>query len=285
MSTPTVTSTVLRAATRQAAVTMRRKYTSVAGIVSSLSVPVIFSAILWFNRDGQLQDQVQMTAFLLCGFLAFGAIAGAVLGVASETQTEREDGTLLRAKSVPHGMLGHLIAKLMIAPVDALIPVLPMLLFAAVAIPSALPTGIGGWLALILVYLLAVAAMLPWGAVLGSVFRSMLGFGFAMMAIYALAVVSGLFFPITILPAWLQTIVQISPVYWIGRGLRAVFLPPEASALEVGGEWGLGLTVLILAVWTVAGLILAPVVLRRMARKQSGSIVTAARDRALARGY
>lgn len=127
--------------------------------------------------------------------------------------------------------------------------------------------------------------MLPWGALLGSVFRSMLGLGMATMSIYAFAAISGLFYPITALPGWLQVIGQVGPLYWIGRGLRSVFLPPEASALEIGGAWGIGLTVLILLAWSVIGLLLAPVFLRRMARKQSGSSVAAARDRALARGY
>jgi ABC-2 type transport system permease protein len=35
-------------------------------------------------------------------------------------------------------------------------------------------------------------------------------------------------------------------------------------------------------VWTVAGLVLAPIVLRRMARRESGSAVAARRERAMA---
>jgi ABC-2 type transport system permease protein len=42
-------------------------------------------------------------------------------------------------------------------------------------------------------------------------------------------------------------------------------------------------TVAVLGVWAVAGLVLAPVVLRRMARRESGSSVAARREKAMQR--
>jgi ABC-2 type transport system permease protein len=50
--------------------------------------------------------------------------------------------------------------------------------------------------------------------------------------------------------------------------------------VELGDSWRTGATVLVLAAWAVAGLLLTPRVLRRMARRQSGSQVAAARDQA-----
>jgi hypothetical protein len=41
----------------------------------------------------------------------------------------------------------------------------------------------------------------------------------------------------------------------------------------------------VLGVWAVIGMMLAPVVLRRMARRQSGSAVAAARQRIMAKDY
>ena len=51
--------------------------------------------------------------------------------------------------------------------------------------------------------------------------------------------------------------------------------------MELGGSWRTGLVVLVLAAWAVAGLAAAPTVLRRMARRQSGSQVQEAREQAL----
>jgi ABC-2 type transport system permease protein len=280
-----VTGTVVRAAWRQARTTVRRKYTSPAGLGSVVGVAVLL-AVVWLVRDVDFADGlVGAGGYLFSGFLAFGVVASALTGVAGELQTEREDGTLLRAKAVPHGMTGHLLARLIVTPIDALVPVLPAVVGAAILLPGTMPTDPARWALLLLVFLLTVSAMMPWGAVLGSVFRSMMTFAWSMIAIYVLAAVSGLFFPVTLLPAWAQWAVQASPLYWIGVAFRWVLLPDAAAAAELGGQWRVGLTVVVLLGWAVLGMVLAPVLLRRMARRQSGSVVAAARERVLNRGY
>jgi ABC-2 type transport system permease protein len=285
MSNRTVSRALLRAALRQARTTLVRKYTSPSGL-GALFISVFVLAVLWFVRDVEFADGlVAATGWIFAGFLAFGVVAAAIMGVAGELQTEREDGTLLRAKAVPHGMTGHLVAKLLVTPLDALLPVVPVVVGAALLMPGTMPTGLSSWLLLVLVFVLTVAAMMPWGAVLGAVFRSMLTFAWSMIGIYVLAAVSGLFFPATVLPTWVQWLVQATPLYWIGRAFRGVLLPEQAAAAEIGGEWRLGLTLVVLLAWAVVGMLVAPVLLRRMARRQSGSVVAAARERVMQRGY
>lgn len=279
-----VTPAILRAAAAQAWISLKRKYTTWTGLSTLIWAPIML-CVLWFLRDTDFRDLVPAAGFVLAGFLAFGIIAGAVMGLAGETQQEREDGTLLRAKAVPHGMTGHLVAKLLAAPVDLVLPVLPLIVLGPLVVPGVLPTDAGSWLLLAVVFLLATASMLPWGAVLGSVFRTMVGLGVAMLLIYGLAAIAGLFFPITALPTWLQWIGQATPIYWIGLGVRRALLPDSAAAVEIGGVWRTELVVLVLLGWAVVGLLLAPVLLRRMARRQSGSAVAAARERVMARGY
>lgn len=279
-----LTPAILRAAAAQAWISLKRKYTTWTGLSTLIWAPIML-CVLWFLRDTDFRDLVPAAGFVLAGFLAFGIIAGAVMGLAGETQQEREDGTLLRAKAVPHGMTGHLVAKLLAAPVDLVLPVLPLIVLGPLVVPGVLPTDAGSWLLLAVVFLLATASMLPWGAVLGSVFRTMVGLGVAMLLIYGLAAIAGLFFPITALPTWLQWIGQATPIYWIGLGVRRALLPDSAAAVEIGGVWRTELVVLVLLGWAVVGLLLAPVLLRRMARRQSGSAVAAARERVMARGY
>lgn len=285
MTNPTIPQAVLAGAARQAATTLRRKYTSPAGLGTVFMVVVILG-VIWFVRDLDLAGGAVLAGgYVFAGFLAYGVVAAAMLGVAGELQTEREDGTLLRAKAVPHGMTGHLLAKLMVTPLDALVVMVPVVVGAAVLMPGTMPTGVGRWLLLLLVFLLTVAAMLPWGAILGTVFKSMMGFAWAMMGIYGVAAISGLFFPVTVLPTWLAWLVHATPMYWIGHAFRWVLLPEAAAAAEMGGEWRIGLTFVVLLAWALVGLVLAPILLRRMARRQSGSLVAAARDRVLNRGY
>lgn len=282
--TSRIPASVLRAAARQARVAMTRKYSSPQGL-GAIGTAAFLVAIVWFFRDADFMDAVGAAAYLFAGFLALTVVSGAMLTIASEIQLERESGTLLRAKAIPHGITGHLLAKLMSVPVELAIAVVPMLIGIALIAPEALPSGAGRWVVLVATMLLGTASMLPWGAVLGSIFRTMLGMSVAMLVIYGVTAVSGYFFPVTLLPGWAQTLVQLTPIYWVGLGIRGAMLPESAAAVEIDGVWRSELTVLVLVGWAVLGLVLATVFLRRMARRQSGSTVAAARERVMARGY
>jgi ABC-2 type transport system permease protein len=59
--------------------------------------------------------------------------------------------------------------------------------------------------------------------------------------------------------------------------MRSAFLPEAAAAVEIGGSWRTPQTVVVLSLWAAFGLIAGPIVLRRMAQKQSGSAVAAAK--------
>ena len=52
---------------------------------------------------------------LYASMLAVTMITSGVLGVAGQLMTERDDGTLLRTKAVPHGMSSHLLANVLIS--------------------------------------------------------------------------------------------------------------------------------------------------------------------------
>jgi ABC-2 type transport system permease protein len=80
---------------------------------------------------------------------------------------------------------------------------------------------------------------------------------------------------------WVQTVSQIFPMYWVGIGMRSAFLPDAAAVLEIGESWRTLQTVAVLGAWAVAGALITPGVLRRMARRQSGSTVEAAKEQAL----
>src|SRR5690606_7887908 len=194
--------------------------------VFSLLGPAVLLTVLYFTRDSQLMESaLSLGQFLVPAYLAFGIISGGVLGVSGEITTERDDGTLLRAKTVPHAMTGHLIAKFFVSLVTTLLPLGIILVGAAFLVDGVTPTTAWGWVRLLLLSVLTIAAMLPLGAVLGAIFKGPLALLFTTMAIYGLCAVSGLFYPMTAMPGWLQGVVQIFPVYWLGLGFRSVILP------------------------------------------------------------
>ena len=79
---------------------------------------------------------------------------------------------------------------------------------------------------------------------------------------------------------WVQVVAQVFPMYWLGLGMRSAFLPDSYATAEIAGSWRTWQTVAVLGAWAVVGALVAPALLRRMARRQSGSTVAAAREAA-----
>jgi ABC-2 type transport system permease protein len=75
----------------------------------------------------------------------------------------------------------------------------------------------------------------------------------------------------------------VFPIYWLGLGMRSALLPHSAVSVEIGEGWRHLETIGVLGAWAVFGLIVAPIVLRRMARRESGSSVAQRREQALRR--
>ncbi len=79
------------------------------------------------------------------------------------------------------------------------------------------------------------------------------------------------------LPEWLQWLGQVFPLFWLGLGLRSALLPNAVAAAEVGGSWRPLETIGVLGAWPLLDFAVAPVVLRRLARRASGACLAAPR--------
>ena len=80
-----------------------------------------------------------------------------------------------------------------------------------------------------------------------------------LLLLAGLAAISGIFYPITHLPVFLQWTGQVFPMYWLGLGMRSALLPNAMAAVEVGHSWRHLATFGVLSAWAIAGLVLAPV--------------------------
>ncbi|MEJ1105897.1 MULTISPECIES: ABC transporter permease [unclassified Kribbella] len=273
----------IRAGWTRGLIELRQSFTNGPELFSHFLWPVLMLAALFFLRNRDFGS----TGFLL-GALALPSILGmnAAMGMVSMSQqltADREDGTLLRAKATPDGMLGFLVGKV-VSVAGGLLADLAILLIPGLLIVDGLALGSAvGWLTLVWVLLLGMVATLPIGAILGSIFTSARSQGLIQLPVLGMIAISGIFYPITALPNWLEWIGQLSPIYWMGLGMRSALLPDSAVVVEIGGSWRHLETAAVLGVWAVIGLAIAPVVLRRMARRESGSKVAARRERALQR--
>jgi ABC-2 type transport system permease protein len=274
----------VRAGLQRGWIEFRQSTTNGQDLWSVMFFPIIALVVMFLLRH----NTVPGTGFSLGsqsipGILGMNVVLNGMTALALSLTMDREDGTLLRAKTTPNGMVGYLTGKVLsrtgTAVVGLLIPLVPALfLFDGLELGS-----VSSWVTLVWVLALGLVALLPIGAVLGSLFNTAQGMGFVTLPIMMLMGVSGVFYPISAFPEWLQWVAQAFPLYWLGLGLRSAMLPEALATAEVGQSWRHLETIGVLGLWAIAGLLLAPVVLRRMARRESGSAVAVRRQKAMQR--
>lgn len=253
------------------------------GLVGTGILALLLVGVLWFERATNIKG-VSLALLTLPGLLAMLIANEGFSDVARFLSAHREDGTLLRAKAIPQGMSGYILARVVVTILATIFTLAPVLILSLFVVPGL--ANLDGLRILIFfaVLVLGLLATAPMGAVIGSLVRSSgAGFGLTFFPLVVLVAISGIFYPIRALPVWVQWIAQIFPVYWLGLGLRSVFSPAAAAALEPGGSFRPLATFLVLAAWAVVGLLLAPPTLRRMARRTSGSEMEAGKQRSMRR--
>ncbi len=246
---------------------------------------VVFAVVLFFQRDSTVEGtSISLAMATLPSILGMMVAVGGSSGAAGSLSVEREDGTLLRAKAIPHGMVGYLVGRIVSVSLSAVLGLLIILILGLLLVPELAATSLAGWLGLVWVVALGLLATLPWGAVLGSLAKHPNSlFVLDMFPIMLITAISGIFYPIVALPGWVQGIAQVFPIYWLGLGTRFALLPDSAVAAEIGQSWRGLETIGVLGAWAIAGLLVAPAVLRRVARQESGATMEARKQRAIQR--
>jgi len=189
----------------------RQTLTTPRDLISILITTGTFLAVMIWTRHTHVPGtHFSLGTATLVSVLALDIVYYGVVNMGDLIVVEREDGTLLRAKAIPNGMLGYLVGKVVsfsgqIVFVFAVMLIAGAFLFTGLAIGSP-----GSWLTLAWVLVLGLLATLPLGAVLGSLFPSQRSAGpWWLLTLAGLAAISGIFYPITHLPVFLQWTGQV----------------------------------------------------------------------------
>jgi ABC-2 type transport system permease protein len=247
---------------------------------------VIAVVVVYLYRNDTLMPAVAtpMAVYVLASVLAVQLVFASAYALATLLATEREDGTLLRMKSLPYGLRAYAIGLITRSLLEFTATATVTTVFGVVLLWPGLTLSVIDVLILLGVLILGIAALTSFGFVIGSIFRSPRAVGgWGLIVVGGLVWVSGLIQPLSTMAPWAQVLGQASPLYWLGLGIRSSFLPDDFTVIELGGDWRLSLVFPILAAWAAAGLVLAPVLLSRMARRETISTVERGRERALQR--
>jgi ABC-2 type transport system permease protein len=272
-----------RLGVRRGCIEMAHSLSNRADQIWIVTINAGFVLVLVFQRDAELSGTgFSLALATLPGLIGMNIAMGGWMGTAQTLAVEREDGTLLRAKSTPNGMVGYLVARITLAILTTLLGLVVFVVAGLFLLPGVADVPLTGWGMLLAVFLIGMFATMPWGAIVGaSVKSSGAGFGLSFLPMVVLIAISGIFYPITGMPDWVHPIALVFPVYWLGAGMRDALLPDAAGAAELGGQFHTWETFGVLGLWAVIGLAVAPRVLRAMARRESGSAVESRKQAAL----
>lgn len=213
-------------------------------VMPTLLFPALFYLMfgVLFNRGGGGAAQ-----YLLASYGVFGVIGAALFGFGVTVAIDREQGFLQLKRALPTPPGAMLLAKMAMAMLFA---VLVSLILAALAVGLAgVPLAPRQWALLLVVNVLGVLPFCAIGLYLGTVVGGRAAPAVLNLLFLPMALLSGLWLPLAMLPDSLAGLAPAWPAYHLGQ-----------VALKVVGHGAgdpLWLHLLVLAVTTVAFFVLA----------------------------
>ncbi len=231
----------------------RQKEALVFTLIFPSMLLLIFGAVL--NYD--IAPGLTFVQYFLAGMVASGVLASGFQNLAITISIERSEGRLKRMSGTPMPKSAYFVGKVVQVLVVGVATIALLLLVGVIVYGVDLPSTTDRWLTFLWVMLLGLASC----SLLGIAFSSAIKNGKSAPAIVTpialvLQFMSGVFFVFTDLPSWMQSIAAIFPLKWLTQGMRAAFLPDSFAAQEAAGSFELGRVALVLAAWTIAGLVL-----------------------------
>jgi ABC-2 type transport system permease protein len=223
-----------------------------------VGLPPILLVLLGSIFGGQAAvPGVTVGELFTAGMIAGGIMSTSFQYLAITIAAERESGMLKRLSGTPMPRPAYFTGKVVQVLVCTVAETVLLMAVGMLFYHLHLPTEPARWWTFAWVFVLGTAACSLLGIAASSVPRSASS---AMPVITlpftVLQFISGVYVPFSAVPAWLRAVASLFPLKWMAQGMRSVFLPEQAAALEPAGSWEPGLTALVLLAWIAAGLVL-----------------------------
>ncbi len=226
-------------------------------VALTFSMPAVICILLGSIFSTKLpQTDTSTGSVIAASMLAYGILSTSFINLGIGIAADRETGALRRLRGTPATASSYFIGKIMLVAIASLAEAVVLLLVGVLVFKLRLPSNVFGWFTL------------TWVFVLGIVSCSLLGIfvsNFASNAVSAAVItngpavglqfLSGTYVPLMVLPTWMLMIGSVFPVKWMAQGFRSVLLPAQMVAFEPAGSWEHGRTFLVLAAWTIGGLL------------------------------
>lgn len=211
-------------------------------------LPIVFLVLLGSVYGDEEIEGVTGTTYLLAGLLGYGVVATAFASLAITLVIRRETGVLKRVRGTPLPTRVYIAATIVSTLLVIALETVTQLLVGRFLLGAAWPKLPLSLAAAILLGSVVFAAL---GLALTGVIRSAEGSSAVVNALYLpLTFISGVFFSVASMPAFLEAVAEVSPLTYLLRLIRATFLGGDGLASAPGA-------VVVLAAWGLAGLLIA----------------------------
>ncbi len=228
--------------------------------VFTLALPMILMIIFGsvFGNQDLPGSTITFAQYFVAGMIASGIVYTSFQNLAIGIPQERDEGTLKRLEGTPMPKGSYFIGKVGQVCTVYVIQMVLLMAIGVLLFGVQLPSTPAKWTALLW---LSVLGLTTW-TLLGLAFSSVPKSGKGASAIVTPVILvlqfsSGVFFLYSELPAWMQQFAALFPLKWLTQGMRYVFLPDGAAALEVAGSFEMTRVAMVLMVWTVLSAFLA----------------------------
>ena len=231
-----------------------RQLKNVRSLVFTFVVPLVMLLLFGgiYGSSGQI-DKVTGLPWIIVTTVQMAGYGGmmAALGQAFTIVTERSVGWNRQLRITPLTGVGYLVSKVMAALAVALLTIVALIVISVLVFHASLSFGawtlaaLGLWLGVIPFAFIAV--------LIGQFAKPQFAQPLFMVVFLGMAILGGLWVPLSVLPDWMTTIAQAVPSYWLNRlGQMGAHLSGDILA-----------PVLVLAAWTA---VLAALVVWRYRR-------------------
>jgi ABC-2 type transport system permease protein len=223
----------------------------------TFSMPAVICLLLGSIFTTKLPGtQTTTGSVIAASMLAYGILSTSFINLGIGIAADRETGALRRLRGTPATASSYFIGKIVLVAIVSFAEAVILVLLGIFVFHLQLPSDAYAWFTL------------GWVFILGITSCSLLGIfvsNFASNAVSAAVItngpsvglqfVSGTYVPLMALPTWMLIVGSIFPVKWMAQGFRSVLLPAQMVVFEPAGSWEHGRIFLVLAAWSIVGLI------------------------------
>ncbi|MGC8948633.1 MAG: ABC transporter permease [Thermoprotei archaeon] len=198
----------------------------IKGIINSITMAfnnrlMETNNIININIENTTQRTLKPIDYYLPGYIAAFIMTNGIIGVTSTTSEFRRNGILKRLASTPLSKSSWIMANLLQQTLLAFILTLIMITLGLIAFNI---TIIPDPLSLLLIFIGAVA-FCSIGMVLGGIIKDVeTAYGVSNSIAFPLMFLSGAFWPVDLMPSYLQLVAQTLPLYYFHQGLRELLI-------------------------------------------------------------